>query len=44
MLNKTDLMGSYKNSLIANVIAWGTSLVMIGLTVALIWTQVTGTG
>src|SRR5215831_560064 len=44
LVNKTDLMGSYKNSLIANVIAWGTSLVMIGLTVALIWTQVTGTG
>jgi Mn2+/Fe2+ NRAMP family transporter len=42
LVNKTELMGSYKNSLLANVIAWGTSVIMIALTVALIWTQVTG--
>lgn len=42
LVNKTDLMGTYKNSVFQNVVAWGTSVIMIGLTFALIWTQVTG--
>src|ERR1051326_8854247 len=42
LVNKTDLMESYKNSTWQNVIAWGTSAIMIGLTVALIWMQITG--
>src|SRR5689334_8523418 len=42
LVNKTELMGNYKNSLAGNVIAWGTSVIMIGLTIALIWTQITG--
>jgi Mn2+/Fe2+ NRAMP family transporter len=44
LVNKTDLMGTYKNSTVQNVIAWGTSAVMIGLTIALVWTQITGQG
>jgi Mn2+/Fe2+ NRAMP family transporter len=40
LINRTDLMGSYKNSRTANVIAWSTSGVMVTLTVALIWTSV----
>jgi Mn2+/Fe2+ NRAMP family transporter len=40
LVNKTELMGNYKNSLLGNVIAWGTSAIMIGLTVALIWMQI----
>jgi len=40
LVNKTELMGNYKNSLLGNVIAWGTSAIMIGLTIALIWMQI----
>jgi Mn2+/Fe2+ NRAMP family transporter len=36
LVKKTELMGTYKNSLAGNIIAWGTSAIMIGLTVALI--------
>lgn len=39
LVNRADLMGSYKNSGIANAIAWSTSGVMVALTVALIWTS-----
>jgi Mn2+/Fe2+ NRAMP family transporter len=42
LVNKTDLMGNYKNSKLQNVIAWATSAIMIGLTIALVWTQITG--
>jgi len=38
LVNKRELMGEYKNSTFANVIAWGTSVVMILLTIALLWT------
>jgi Mn2+/Fe2+ NRAMP family transporter len=38
LVNKTHLMGEYRNSALWNVIAGGTSVVMIVLTIALIWT------
>lgn len=38
LVNRSDLMGEYKNSRIANVIAWATSIVMIVLAVALVIT------
>jgi Mn2+/Fe2+ NRAMP family transporter len=38
LVNRSDLMGEYKNSTIANVIAWGTSAVMIVLAIALVIT------
>ena len=38
LINRQDLMGEYKNSLTANVIAWSTSVTMIGLTAAMLWT------
>ncbi len=41
LVNREDLMGEYKNSPLANVIAWGTSAVMIVLTVAMVWTTIT---
>src|SRR5436309_3434031 len=44
LVNKSDLMGTYKNSKLQNVIAWATSAIMIGLTIALVWTQITGRG
>jgi len=34
LANKTDLMGEYVNSRLFNVIAWATTVIMIGLTVA----------
>ena len=36
LVNKTDLMGTVKNSSWQNVIAWATSAIMIGLTIALV--------
>jgi NRAMP (natural resistance-associated macrophage protein)-like metal ion transporter len=38
LVNKRELMGNYKNSTLANVIAWSTSAIMILLTIALLWT------
>jgi len=42
LINREDLMGTYKNSRAANVIAWSTSAVMVGLTIALVWTSLAG--
>jgi Mn2+/Fe2+ NRAMP family transporter len=38
LINRADLMGEYKNSITANVIAWSTSISMIILTAAMLWT------
>jgi NRAMP (natural resistance-associated macrophage protein)-like metal ion transporter len=38
LINKKDLMGEHVNSPFFNVIAWGTTAVMIGLTMAWFWT------
>jgi Mn2+/Fe2+ NRAMP family transporter len=43
LVNRSDLMGSYTNSKLANAVAWSTSIIMVVLTVAMIWTTVTGT-
>jgi NRAMP (natural resistance-associated macrophage protein)-like metal ion transporter len=42
LVNKPELMGNQKNSLLANTIAWATSVIMILLSAALIYTQITG--
>jgi NRAMP (natural resistance-associated macrophage protein)-like metal ion transporter len=42
LVNKKELMGSYRNSRPINVIAWGTSGILIVLTMAWIWTTATG--
>jgi Mn2+/Fe2+ NRAMP family transporter len=42
LVNREDLMGRYKNSRLWNGIAVTTSVVMVVLTVAMIWTIVTG--
>ena len=44
LVNRSSLMGTWKNSMLANVVAWGTSVAMVILTVAWIWTQITGQG
>jgi Mn2+/Fe2+ NRAMP family transporter len=38
LVNKKDLMGEYVNTRTFNVVAWLTTLVMIGLTIAYFWT------
>ena len=42
LVNREDVMGKYRNSRLANVIAWTTSVVMVVLTVALLWTTING--
>lgn len=37
LVNRRDLMGAQTNSRTYNVLAWGTSLAMIALTLALLW-------
>jgi Mn2+/Fe2+ NRAMP family transporter len=37
LINRRDLMGEYKNSRLWNVIAWGTSLIVIGMTMVMLW-------
>ena len=42
LINKSELMGEYKNSTFFNVIAWSTSVIMILLTIGLLWTTIMG--
>ena len=42
LVNRRELMGAYRNSRLANVIAWSTSIVIIVLTIAMIWTTSVG--
>jgi len=42
LVNKPELMGTYTNSRFGNIVAWGTSVIMIALTVGAIWTQLAG--
>jgi NRAMP (natural resistance-associated macrophage protein)-like metal ion transporter len=44
LVNKKELMGKYVNSRTYNVIAWLTTVVMIVLSVAYLWTLKAGTG
>src|SRR6266852_2928188 len=42
LINKKELMGTYVNTPVFNVVAWATTVVMIGLTVAWFWTLRSG--
>jgi len=42
LINKKDLMGSYVNSRLFNWVAWATTVIMIGLTIAWFWTLRSG--
>ena len=44
LINKKELMGEYVNTRLFNVVAWATTVVMIGLTVAWFWTLRSGSG
>jgi Mn2+/Fe2+ NRAMP family transporter len=42
LINRTDLMGEHKNSRIWNFIAWGTSIIVIGMTFVMLWGMMPG--
>jgi Mn2+/Fe2+ NRAMP family transporter len=42
LVNREDVMGRHRNSRLANGVAVTTSVVMLALTVAMVWTKVTG--
>ena len=42
LINRTDLMGEHKNSHVWNLIAWGTSIIVIGMTLVMLWGMVPG--
>jgi len=44
LINKRDLMGEHINSRVFNVIAWATTVIMIGLTAAWFWSLHAGGG
>jgi len=40
LINKHELMGKHTNSLWFNVVAWGTSVIVIGMSLVLVWNQI----
>jgi len=42
LINKRELMGEFTNSRLFNVVAWVTTIIMIGLTAAWFWTLKAG--
>jgi NRAMP (natural resistance-associated macrophage protein)-like metal ion transporter len=42
LINRVDLMGEHKNSHLWNWIAWGTSLIVIGMTLVMLWGMMPG--
>ena len=45
LINKHELMGKYTNTLMFNIVAWTTAMIVIGLSVVLVWNSLhSGTG
>jgi NRAMP (natural resistance-associated macrophage protein)-like metal ion transporter len=42
LINRHDLMGEYKNTRLWNLIAWGTSIIVIGMTFVMLWGMIPG--
>ncbi len=42
LINRKDLMGEHKNSPLWNVIAWGTSIIVIAMTLVMLWGMMPG--
>ena len=40
LINRTDLMGEHKNSRLWNWVAWATSILVVGLTLAMLWSMI----
>jgi NRAMP (natural resistance-associated macrophage protein)-like metal ion transporter len=42
LINRSDLMGEHKNTRLWNLIAWGTSIIVIGMTFVMLWGMIPG--
>ena len=42
LINRSDLMGQHKNSKLWNVVAWAASIIVIGMTIAMLWGMMPG--
>jgi Mn2+/Fe2+ NRAMP family transporter len=42
LVNRKEVMGEYRNSTLANVVAWGTSIIIIVLTIVMVWATALG--
>jgi NRAMP (natural resistance-associated macrophage protein)-like metal ion transporter len=42
LINRADLMGEHKNTRLWNVIAWATSIIVIGMTMVMLWGMIPG--
>jgi Mn2+/Fe2+ NRAMP family transporter len=42
LINRQDLMGEHKNSRRRNIIAWGASIIVIGVTLVMLWGMMPG--
>jgi Mn2+/Fe2+ NRAMP family transporter len=42
LINRKDLMGEHRNSRLWNVIAWSTSIIVIGMTFVMLWGMMPG--
>lgn len=42
LINREDLMGKHKNSHLWNVVAWSTSIIVIGMTLVMLWGMIPG--
>jgi Mn2+/Fe2+ NRAMP family transporter len=42
LINRVDLMGEHRNSRLWNWIAWGTSVIVIGMTLVMLWGMMPG--
>ena len=42
LINKKELMGEYVNSHLFNAVAWATTILIVGLSLALAWASVAG--
>ncbi|HTW61901.1 MAG TPA: Nramp family divalent metal transporter [Terracidiphilus sp.] len=42
LINRRDLMGEHRNSHLWNVIAWGSSILVIGMTLVMLWGMIPG--
>jgi NRAMP (natural resistance-associated macrophage protein)-like metal ion transporter len=42
LINRRDLMGEHRNSRLWNVIAWSTSVIVIGMTLVMLWGLIPG--
>jgi Mn2+/Fe2+ NRAMP family transporter len=42
LINRSDRMDAHKNTRVWNVIAWGTSIIVIGMTMVMLWGMMPG--